>query len=637
MTEPSKDPRIGTLIREYEILEVLGQGGMGSVYRARHTLLDEIRAIKLIKASLQEDTNFVNRFIREAKILVKLRHPNLVYFYEFGALEENVFFMVIEFLHGESALERVSRLQKIPFQDALRIVREAALGLHRAHQKDVIHRDISPDNLLIVKKEDGTEITKVIDFGIAKPVGAETYTHNNAFLGKPEFCSPEQCGILKEGEVIDARCDIYSLGVTLYFLLTGKLPFHSTSSAGYLVKHVQAVPKPISEYLPSAECPPQLEALIAKTLAKNRDERFSTMEEFARALEELETSKVALPAPEIPVDLSRMQPGYRFMNRYDIEGTVYEGRKGIVYKAKDLQLQTIVALKIINPVLMPAAKDRSRFVRGLRLAQRVTHSNVCRVYEIAETGKNIYVSMEFLEGSTLAEILQYEGRLRLPQALRLFKQLLAGLSEAHRVGVIHRNLKPQNIMIGPTNEARLMDFASSISPDADGDNALISSAGEFVGTPSYMAPEQFEAVQPDHTVDVYSFGVLMFQVLTGRLPFAGKTLPALVYAHSKTEPEKPSTIIPDFPVELERIILKAMQKKPGDRYQSARELLAELQAMEDSARKFRDLFVRGKQLYDENKLKEAVLVWREALAMFPQDAAVQRFIAAAENRMAGMR
>ncbi len=637
MTEPSKDPRVGTLIREYEILEVLGQGGMGSVYRARHTLLEEIRAIKLIKASLQEDTQFVNRFIREAKILVKLRHPNLVHFYEFGALEENVFFMVIEFLHGESALQRVNRLQKIPFQDAIRIVREAALGLHRAHQKDVIHRDISPDNLLLVRKEDGSEITKVIDFGIAKPVGVETkiYTQNNAFLGKPEFCSPEQCGILQEGEVIDGRSDIYSLGVTLYFLLTGKLPFYSTTPAGYLLKHVQAAPKPISQLLPSGECPPQLEFLIGKALAKNRKERFSSMDEFAQALAELENSKIVI-APEIPVDPSRMPAGYVFMNRYKIVETVHEGRKGIVYRAKDEQQQKTVALKIINPVLMPSAKDRSRFVRGLRLAQRVTHPNVCRVYEVAESGKNIYVSMEFLEGNTLAEILGLEGRLRLPQALALFKQLLAGLSEAHRMGVIHRNLKPPNIMIGPMNEARLMDFATSISPDANED-ALISSAGEFVGSPSYMAPEQFDAVQPDHTVDLYSFGVLMFQVLTGRLPFAGKTLPALVFAHSKIEPEKPTSIIPDFPVDLERILLKALQKKPQDRYQSAGELLSALQTMEESARKFRELFARGKQLYDANKLEEAVQTWREALAMFPQDPAVQRCIAAAENRIAGMR
>jgi len=614
---------------------------MGVVYRVRHTLLEEIRAIKLITRSLEEDTTFVNRFIREAKILVKLRHPNLVHFYDFGSLDENVFFMVIELLQGESAMERVRRQQKIPLQEALRIAREAAQGLHRAHQKDVIHRDISPDNLLIVKKEDGSEITKVIDFGVAKPVGEETkiYTKTNIFLGKPEFCSPEQCGILREGEMIDARCDIYSLGVTLYFLLTGKLPFYSSTSAGYLLQHAKHAPEPISRHLPSNECPPELESLIARTLAKNRDERFSTMAEFAGELEKLEisrTASAAVSAPEVPLDPSKMPAGYVFMKRYRIERTIDDGRKGAVYKATDLQSNKTVALKVISPMFMPAGKDRSRFIRGLRLAQGVTHANLCRIYEIAELKDNVYVSMEFLEGSTLAEILQVEGRMRLSQALPILKQLLTGLSEAHRAGVIHRNLKPPNIMIGPVGEVRLMDFATSISRENQTED-LISSTGEFVGTPSYMAPEQFEALPADERTDIYSFGILMFQILTGRLPFAGKTFPALVYAHANLAPEKPSSIIPDFPAELERVILKALEKKPENRYQSAKELRGALQSMEDSARKFRELFEQGKRLYDQLQLEEAVRVWREALTMFPQDSAVQRCIATAESRIADMR
>ena len=389
MTDQSKDLRVGTLIREYEILELLGKRNLGVVYRARHTLLDEIRAIKVITASLEEDTTFVNRFIREAKILVKLRHPNLVHFYDFGSLDENVFFMVIEFLQGESALERVKRQQRIQFQEAIRIVHQAALGLHRAHQQGVIHRDISPDNLVIVKNEDGSEITKVIDFGIAKPLGKETkiYTKTNVFLGKPEFCSPEQCGILEEGNVIDARSDIYSLGVTLYFLLTGKLPFYSPTSAGYLLKHAQEPPEPISANLPSNECPPKLEALIAKALAKKREDRFSSMEEFAQELEQLGTSKV-VPALEIPTDPSKLPAGSVFLNRYKIERTIEGGRKGAVYQATDLQTNNTVALKIISRMFLPPGKDRSRFIRGLRLAQRVTHPNVCRVYEVAELNEN---------------------------------------------------------------------------------------------------------------------------------------------------------------------------------------------------------------------------------------------------------
>ncbi len=215
---PPKDKFVGTRIREYEILDVIGKGGMGAVYRARHVYLDEERAIKVVHSEFASDEGFVQRFIREAKMLVKLRHRNLVQLYEFGTLEESVFFMVLELIRGEPLHERVHRNTKVPFPEAVKIIREAGLGLHQAHQKGIVHRDISPDNLLIVKGEDGVEMTKVIDFGIAKPLEDQTriFTRTNMFLGKPEFCSPEQCGALEEGEIIDHRSDTQNRSLLIF-------------------------------------------------------------------------------------------------------------------------------------------------------------------------------------------------------------------------------------------------------------------------------------------------------------------------------------------------------------------------------------------------------------------------------------
>jgi serine/threonine protein kinase len=193
MTASSSDPYVGTRIREYEILDVIGKGGMGAVYLARHIYLDEERAIKVVHSQFAEDEAFLQRFIREAKMLVKLRHRNLVQLFEFGLLREDIFFMVLELIRGDSLLDRVSKQTRVPVYEAVKIIREAALGLHAAHQKEIVHRDISPDNILIVKDEEGNDVTKVIDFGIAKPLADQTriYTRTNMFLGKPEFCSPE--------------------------------------------------------------------------------------------------------------------------------------------------------------------------------------------------------------------------------------------------------------------------------------------------------------------------------------------------------------------------------------------------------------------------------------------------------------
>jgi len=280
---------VGQRIREYELLEILGRGGMGTVYRARHIYLNKERAIKIIESKLTESA-FTERFIREARILSDMHHPNLVQLYEFGSLEKNSFFMVLELIQGESVKQRIARTGKIRPTDAIRIVREASLGLHFAHENGIIHRDTSPDNLMLVNGPNNQEITKVIDFGIAKALVDETkHTVHGMFIGKPEYASPEQCGFLHEGETIDRRSDLYSLAITFYYMLIGSTPFYASNPQGYLVKHITQEPKPLSEQLPEMN-PAQTRALqlvIFKAIAKNRDDRYTTMLEFVQDLERI--------------------------------------------------------------------------------------------------------------------------------------------------------------------------------------------------------------------------------------------------------------------------------------------------------------------------------------------------------------
>lgn len=289
-TTPDAEPQTyqmsleGKRIREYEILEVLGKGGMGTVYRARHVYLNKDRAIKVIRSKLANST-FSDRFIREARILSDLHHPNLVQLYEFGSLEGGAFFMVLELIQGESVKARIQKLGKIPSPQAIRTIREAALGLQVAHEKGIIHRDISPDNLMLVPDAAGKEITKVIDFGIAKAFLDETQdqTRTSTFIGKPEYASPEQCGFLKQGETIDPRSDIYSLAITLYYMIAGSLPFSSPTPQGYLVKHMTQKPRSLSEALP--DCPQPLNQILLKAMSSRREKRHASMEEFLRELD----------------------------------------------------------------------------------------------------------------------------------------------------------------------------------------------------------------------------------------------------------------------------------------------------------------------------------------------------------------
>lgn len=574
-----KDFVVGARIREYEILEVIGKGGMGTVYRARHVYLDEERAIKVIHSRLEGDKDIAERFIREARILSKLRHPNLVQIHEFGTLDEEDFFMVLEMLRGESVLHRLRRMGTIPIAEAIRIVREAATGLQLAHQRGILHRDISPDNLLLVKDDTGREITKVIDFGIAKPLveGSQAFTRTNTFLGKPEYCSPEQCGVLEEGQLIDHRSDIYSLGITFYHMITGKLPFYSPTPQGYFVKHVTDAPKPASSYFATGEFSASLDRVILKALAKKREERYSTMAEFASELDAVQVVEQSATAEYSTTLEPRSIPGLRsgeiFARRYLIEAKIGEGGMGAVYKAQDQMLKVPVALKIMTGIVNDV-RTLERFKREVILARRVAHPNVCRIYDFGESDNTNYVSMQFVEGRSLAEILKKEGTMPPDRGVEIIKQLLRALEEAHRVGVIHRDLKPQNIMVDNSGSAFIMDFGISISADAN----RVTQTGALIGTPYYMAPEQFEDRMTDHRADIYSVGVIMYEVFTGKLPFEATTPMAVIMAHLKSEFLKPSEVVPGFPAPLEDVIQKALEKDVSMRYQNAHELLRDLES-----------------------------------------------------------
>lgn len=311
MAKSGKDPLIGSRIREYEILDSIGRGGMGAVYRARHIYLDKQRAIKVVHRSLTESEDFVNRFIREAKVLSELNHPNVVQLYDFGMLDDNTFFMVMELIQGETVIERIQREGRLSAEESVRIVREAAQGLSSAHKKGIIHRDISPDNLILVRNESDYEITKVVDFGIAKPLHEDTgrFTMTNFFIGKPEYSSPEQCGTLKDNESLDQRSDIYSLGVTFFQMLTGRLPFVASTPQGYLLKHANENPKSPSTYLPHGEIPKGLDSLVMKMLTKRREDRHPNLEKVIEELDNISfTEGPTLASLEKQAQMAKAEP-----------------------------------------------------------------------------------------------------------------------------------------------------------------------------------------------------------------------------------------------------------------------------------------------------------------------------------------
>jgi len=257
-----------TLDKRYTLLEHIGGGGMADVYRAHDKLLDRFVAVKVLRSQFANDEQFVTRFRREAQAAARLSHHNIVNMYDVGK-DQDVHYIVMEYISGETLKERIVR-EPMPIEQAVRIAIDIAEGLEHAHQNNLVHCDIKPHNILMTR----AGRIKVTDFGIAKAVTSTTMQHTGTIIGSVHYFSPEQA----RGSVIGAKSDIYSLGVVLYEMLTGILPFNGETPISIALQHLQDEPRSIREIKP--EVPPVLEAIVLKAMAKDVDHRFNDISEM---------------------------------------------------------------------------------------------------------------------------------------------------------------------------------------------------------------------------------------------------------------------------------------------------------------------------------------------------------------------
>ena len=299
-----------TLDGKYEILEKIAEGGMGEVYKARHVHLDEIRIIKVTKPDALGEGPDPRRFQEEARMATLVRHPNVAALYDFSRLPDGSFYMVWEYIAGVTLEEWMLRHGPLPAAQALDIAGQVLSGLSEIHAQGIVHRDLSPDNILVRENRDGRLLAKIIDLGIAKRVAAESLsmTGTGLFVGKLKYCSPEQAGALPAGQVVDGRSDLYSFGVVLYEMLTGRPPFESQTPEGYLGQHLNSPPPPLDTARLPPRTGPALAAIVLRALQKNRDRRFSSAREFAAALERIGPGTTESLPDDPPSGRSRALP-----------------------------------------------------------------------------------------------------------------------------------------------------------------------------------------------------------------------------------------------------------------------------------------------------------------------------------------
>ena len=284
------DPLIGRILNDrFRILSPLGSGGMGKVYKAVQTPLDRVVALKILNPNFpaEKDPAFKRRFFLEASLTSKLRHPNTVTVIDYGQTEDGIYFIAMEYMEGQTLAEALAHEKTLPWRRVLDIAQQICRSLREAHKLGVIHRDLKPANVMLLNEADH-DMVKVLDFGLVKSFlttdgqgGDPEVTQNGVFLGSPQYMAPEQAR-----NVADPRSDVYSLGILVYQMLCGRPPFQGKDYLEVIFQHMKETARPVGEMNPSADVPPEVEAVVARCLQKDPVARYQSMDEVLEALRE---------------------------------------------------------------------------------------------------------------------------------------------------------------------------------------------------------------------------------------------------------------------------------------------------------------------------------------------------------------
>ncbi|HEX5227044.1 MAG TPA: protein kinase [Bryobacteraceae bacterium] len=581
---PNAPVEEGSVLGErYEILKRLGEGGMGAVYKARDHELDRLVALKVIRPDLAGHPDILRRFKQELILARQVTHKNVVRIFDLGSADGRKF-ITMDYIEGRDLKSILNERGKLPPNEVVTILQQVCQGLEAAHVEGVVHRDLKPQNIMV---DDALRVW-LMDFGLARSMELSGLTRTGVLMGTPDYMSPEQA----RAEKVDARSDLFSLGIIAYEMITGQLPFQADTLMAKLLQRVQQKAPPVTNLVPST--PANLAAVVSKCLETEVGKRYQTVREIlndlggtAQPSQVISATPGASMAPSdgAPISIGSLGPGSQFGPRYRIEAEIGEGGMGKVYKAYDSDLDRIVALKLVRPELARDANSLARFKQELLLASRISHRNILRIHDLGDVGGVKFISMAYVQGMDLADLIAKTGKLQTERVVNIAKQLASALEAAHAEDVVHRDLKPRNVLITVDDHAFVSDFGLAKSLDAE--TTAMTRAGEVLGTPRYMSPEQAESKAADHRSDIYSLGVILYEMATGEAPFNAESSLQVMFQHVQQAPKDPRLVNPEIPEYLATIILKCLEKNPANRYQSAAELLADLESATPATREVR--------------------------------------------------
>jgi serine/threonine protein kinase/tetratricopeptide (TPR) repeat protein len=644
----------------------MARGGMGELFLAAAGETGGFEKLCVVKKVLHEleDEGVRRRFLDEAKVVVRLNHANLVQVFDAGRVGEN-YYLSMELVEGKdlrAVWNRCAQLhRRIPVDFAVFVIRELCRGLdyvHDAMALDLVHRDISPPNILIGYHGE----VKITDFGLAKHAIKRELTSPGVVFGRYSYLSPEQA----RGLPADRRTDIYAAGIVLWEMLTGRQLFPADNRDGQgatlSVLRKPSIRRP-SQLVPGI--PSGLDDVVANALAVEREDRYQTAgsfradlsdvisrhyptcdtdriaafmreifarerkleqtdyrgyqsEDFSRirdhAHEQLNTdtlsisdsmildpsSSIALndsdiveldesttgrrwpeaPSHERLEELAEERVGLVIGKRYRIEGLIGVGGMGAVYQAKHLALGKSYALKILHEVYGRDPDIIDRFMREARAATQTGHPNIIDVNDIGTIGKggDLYYVMELLDGTNLHRVIRDGGALAVRRSVHVARQICRALSAAHDAGIIHRDLKSENIVLTSKGSdpdfVKVLDFG--ICKQVDRGDSAKTTPGMVMGSPDYMAPEQAAGAEATTKSDIYALGTILYEMLAARLPFQGRNaIDVLMQKGARPAPHI-QDLRTDTPDALASVIGRCLDRAPENRPESMKTLEYEL-------------------------------------------------------------
>ncbi len=647
----------------------MARGGMGELFLAAagERGFEKPCVVKKVLHNL-DDAGVHRRFLDEAKVVVRLNHSNLVQVFDAGRVESE-YYLAMELVEGKdlrAMWNRCAQLhRRIPVDVAIFVIREVLRGLDYVHDAmglDLVHRDISPPNLLIGYRGE----VKLTDFGLAKSAIKREMTSPGVVFGRYSYLSPEQA----RGLPADRRTDIYACGIVLWELLTGRQLFPSSNRTHQ--EALAAVRNPIvrapSELVPGI--PAGLDDVLLAALTPEPSKRYANAGDFRAALSEIlardfptcdadrvsefmrdifsrevkiesrdyaelaqqdfkelrarsndseaisisdvialesggaararEQRKVKDTIPLGDSDIVELdQPGQRrdsqanavflresalawvgrvVAQRYRIESLIGIGGMGAVFKVTHLALGKSFALKVLHEMYTRDADIIARFMREARAATQTGHPNIIDVLDIGTTDDDqVYFVMELLEGHHLGAVVRAQGPMAMRRAVHIARQICRALAAAHEVGIIHRDLKSENVILTLRGKdpdfVKVLDFGICKHVNAD---ASQTSPGLVMGSPDYMAPEQGAGLEATVASDVYSVGCILFEMITGRLPFEGRNAIDVLMQKGAREAVRATTFRPEMPEALADVIGRCLSRAPATRPPSMRALEYEL-------------------------------------------------------------